>query len=53
MPFVVWFAIWDPTFAQDTAYHAFRSIGLLRGDNSEKPAWGTWAENARRPYTGG
>lgn len=50
MPFVTWFAIWDPTYARDTAYGPFESIGLLRDDDSEKPAWQTWATNARRPY---
>lgn len=50
MPFVVWFAIWDPTYARDTAFGAFESIGLLRDDNSQKPAWEHWATNARRPY---
>jgi hypothetical protein len=50
MPFVVWFAIWDPTYALDTAFGAFQSIGLLRDDDSEKPAWTYWATNARRPY---
>jgi hypothetical protein len=50
MPFVVWFAIWDPTYARDTAFGAFQSIGLLRDDDSEKPAWQHWETNARRPY---
>jgi hypothetical protein len=50
MPFVVWFAIWDPTYARDTAFGAFQSIGLLRDDDTEKPAWAHWAMNARRPY---
>jgi hypothetical protein len=50
MPFVVWFAIWDPTYARDTAFGAFESIGLLRDDDTEKPAWEHWATNARRPY---
>jgi hypothetical protein len=50
MPFVVWFAIWDPTYARDTAFGAFQNIGLLRDDDSEKPAWQFWATNARRPY---
>jgi hypothetical protein len=50
MPFVVWYAIWDPTFARDTAYGAFQSIGLRREDDTTKPAWDVWAEAARRPY---
>ncbi|MEX0750067.1 MAG: hypothetical protein WD359_04585 [Dehalococcoidia bacterium] len=50
MPFVVWFAIWDPTYARDTAFGAFESIGLLRDDDTEKPAWQHWANTARRPY---
>ena len=50
MPFVVWFAIWDPAYARDTEYGAFESIGLLRADDTEKPAWQHWAEAARRPY---
>jgi hypothetical protein len=50
MPFVVWFAIWDPTYARDTEFGAFQSIGLLRDDDTEKPAWQHWATNARRPY---
>ena len=50
MRFVVWFAGWDPTYAKDTPYGAFQHIGLLRDDNSEKPAWRLWAEAAQRPY---
>ncbi|HEY8173812.1 MAG TPA: hypothetical protein VIH21_12065, partial [Dehalococcoidia bacterium] len=50
MPFVVWFAIWDPTFARDTAFGAFQSIGLRRDDDAAKAAWAIWAENALRPY---
>jgi hypothetical protein len=50
MPFVVWFAIWDPTFARDTAFGAFQSIGLRRDDDAAKAAWAVWAENALRPY---
>jgi hypothetical protein len=50
MPFVVWFAIWDPAYARDTEFGAFQSIGLLRDDDSEKPAWQAWATNARRQY---
>lgn len=47
---VVWFAIWDPTYARDTAFSAFQSIGLRRADDTGKPAWNAWAAAARRPY---
>ncbi|HXK32809.1 MAG TPA: hypothetical protein VNM91_02210 [Dehalococcoidia bacterium] len=50
MPFVIWFAAWDPTYAKDSPYVAFQHIGLRRGDDTEKPAWSAWAEAARRPY---
>lgn len=47
---VIWFAGWDPAYAQDTPYGVFRNIGLLRDDNSEKPAWQAWKDAASRPY---
>ena len=50
MPAVVWFAIWDPAYARDTAFSAFQSIGLRRTDDTGKPAWNAWAAAARRPY---
>ncbi len=50
MPAVVWFAIWDPAYARDTAFSAFQSIGLRRADDTGKPAWNSWAAAARRPY---
>ena len=50
MPFLIWFAGWDPSYAKDTPFGVFQHIGLLRDDNSEKPAWAPWAEAARRPY---
>ena len=50
MPFVIWFAGWDPSYAKDTAFSVFQHIGLLREDGSEKPAWALWAAAARRPY---
>ncbi len=50
MPFVIWFAGWDPSFAKGSAYSVFQHIGLLRADNSKKPAWQEWATAARRPY---
>ncbi len=53
MPFVIWFAGWDPSFAKDSGYGVFQHIGLLRDDNSQKPAWHTWVEAAKRPYRAG
>ncbi len=50
MPFVIWFAGWDPAYAKDTAFGVFQHIGLLHEDGSEKPAWALWADAARRPY---
>lgn len=50
MPFVIWFAGWDPAYAKDTPFGVFQHIGLLREDGSEKPAWALWADAARRPY---
>jgi hypothetical protein len=51
MPFVIWFAGWDPAYARDTPSGMFQHIGLLHEDGSEKPAWALWAATARRPYT--
>jgi hypothetical protein len=53
MPFAVWFAIWDPAYAEETEYRAFESIGLLAQDNAEKPAWSVWRQAVDRPYGGG
>jgi hypothetical protein len=50
MPFAIWFAIWDPAYARGTEFGAFEHIGLLRSDDSQKPAWSAWDEAARRPY---
>ena len=50
MPLVIWFAAWDPAYAQETSFGVFQHIGLLHEDGKEKPAWATWAEAARRPY---
>ncbi len=52
MPFMIWFAAWDPSYAKGTPFGVYEHIGLLRDDNSEKPAWAAWAEAARRPYVG-
>ncbi len=49
MAFIVWFAIWDPAYARGTAFSAFQSIGLLREDDTEKPAWTFWADAAAQP----
>jgi hypothetical protein len=50
MPFVIWFAGWDPAYASNTPFGIFQHIGLLREDNTAKPAWNTWFAAARRPY---
>ena len=50
MPFIIWFAGWDPAYAKDTPFGVFQHIGLLRADGSEKPAWSLWANAANRPY---
>ena len=50
LAFAVWFAIWDPAYAADSGFEAFQSIGLLRTDGTEKPAWERWDAAARRPY---
>jgi hypothetical protein len=53
MPFIIWFAGWDPSYAKDTPFVVFQHIGLLREDSTEKPAWAVWSEAARRPYRAG
>jgi len=49
MPFLVWFAGWDPAFATDPPLDLFQHIGLIRPDGSKKPSWFLWAQAARRP----
>lgn len=49
MPFVVWFASWDPTFASEPPLDLFQHIGLLRSDGSEKPSWKLWVQASQRP----
>jgi hypothetical protein len=46
---VVWFAALDPSFASEGATSVFKSIGLRKSDGSNKLAWTTWEEWARRP----
>lgn len=46
---VVWFAALDPAFAQTGAASVFKDIGLRKSDGSNKLAWTTWEEWARRP----
>jgi hypothetical protein len=50
MSAVIWFAGWDPPYAEGTAFAAFRYVGLLRADGAEKPAWSTWRTAALRSY---
>ncbi len=50
MPFVIWFAGWDPAYAQDTPFSVFQHIGLRGADDTGKPAWKVWSDAARRPY---
>jgi hypothetical protein len=50
MPFAIWFAIWDPTYAGGTQFGAFEHIGLRTSDDTEKPAWSDWDAASRRPY---
>lgn len=49
MPFVIWFAAWDPAYAEGTAFNVFRHIGLLRSDGAQKPSWAEWHSAALRP----
>lgn len=46
---VVWAAALDPAFAREGAASVLRDIGLRRADGSNKLAWSTWEEWARRP----
>ena len=49
MPFVIWFAGWDPAYAEGTAFSMFRHIGLLHTDGAEKPSWEEWRSAVQRP----
>jgi hypothetical protein len=46
---VVWFAALDPAFASSGATSVFKDIGLRKSDGSNKLAWSTWEQWARRP----
>jgi len=48
---VVWYAALDPVFATRGAESVFKDIGLRKSDGSNKLAWGTWEEWARRPLS--
>ena len=47
---VVWFAALDPAFAASGTTAVFKDIGLRKSDGSNKLAWTTWEEWARRPF---
>lgn len=49
---VVWFAALDPAYASSGATSVFKDIGLRKSDGSNKLAWATWEEWARRPLAG-
>jgi hypothetical protein len=46
---VIWLAARDPSFAASGTAVVFKDIGLRKGDGSNKVAWSTWEEWARRP----
>ena len=46
---VTWFAALDPAYVAQGASSVFKDIGLRKSDGSNKLAWGTWEEWARRP----
>jgi hypothetical protein len=46
---VVWLAARDPAFASEGGSAVLRDIGLRKSDGSNKLAWTTWEEWARRP----
>lgn len=50
MPFAIWFAIWDPAYARGTEFGAFEHVGLLRTDDTQKPAWSSWEDALDRAY---
>ncbi|MBI2766959.1 MAG: hypothetical protein HYX53_13745 [Chloroflexi bacterium] len=46
---VIWLTALDPSFATGSTAAAFKDIGLRKSDGSNKLAWDTWEEWARRP----
>lgn len=46
---VVWYAALDPAYATSGTSAVFKDIGLRKSDGSNKLAWSTWEEWARRP----
>ena len=48
---VVWFAALDPSFASSGTTAVFKDVGLRKSDGSNKLAWSTWEEWARRPLS--
>ncbi|MEX2236643.1 MAG: hypothetical protein WEB00_03790 [Dehalococcoidia bacterium] len=48
--FAVWFVPADPNYTLPAPFDSLASVGLIRADGSQKPAWGEWTEVAARPY---
>jgi hypothetical protein len=48
--FAIWYAPADPTYELPPPYNSLASIGLIRSDGSEKPAWQEWVTVAELEF---